>query len=193
MSFDPFTSRNPSYCFVNLGSKQQSVRAVLELHGESMLGRPLNIKACTICRKTRPKDIMPAFYRWTCDDARDHWEGYSEQGWRLYIGGLPRFTHYYVSEGWVQTFMEGYEMYVLREWVYQRDSDIRSSEGIVKQANLPTRIDAGKHGNHHYLFVDLVDSNKAKATIEALDGRHELGGRIRVGLASGASRKVNER
>src|SRR5438046_380170 len=43
ISIDPFTGRNPSYCFVELENKEQADRAMLELNGKELLGRLVKI------------------------------------------------------------------------------------------------------------------------------------------------------
>ena len=43
ISTDPFTGRNPSYCFVDVDSVEEAQRAIDELNGVDILGRPLRI------------------------------------------------------------------------------------------------------------------------------------------------------
>ena len=43
MSTDPFTGRNPSYCFVDLETVDEANRAMNELNGKEVLGRPVKI------------------------------------------------------------------------------------------------------------------------------------------------------
>ena len=43
MSIDPFTRRNPSYCFVEVTSKAQAEQATRDLNGTMLLGRPLKV------------------------------------------------------------------------------------------------------------------------------------------------------
>ena len=43
ISTDPFTGRNPSYCFVDLGSADEAARAITELNGVDVLGRSLKV------------------------------------------------------------------------------------------------------------------------------------------------------
>ncbi|KAL4914113.1 hypothetical protein BDW62DRAFT_191170 [Aspergillus aurantiobrunneus] len=44
ISIDPFSGRNPSYCFVDLETKELAERAMAELDGADLLGRPVKIK-----------------------------------------------------------------------------------------------------------------------------------------------------
>lgn len=43
ISVDPFTGKNPSYCFVELFTAEQAQRALSELPGASFMGRPLRV------------------------------------------------------------------------------------------------------------------------------------------------------
>lgn len=43
ISTDPFTGRNPSYCFVDLDSPEEAQRAIAELNGVDVLGRVLKV------------------------------------------------------------------------------------------------------------------------------------------------------
>lgn len=111
MSIDPFTSRNPSYCFVELATRSQAERAMREVTGKSMVGRPVKIGPCV--PKTRSLATQggngiyplrqahkPVFDRWTRTDAKEHWHKYNDQGRRLFVGGLPEMQdHYRVNAG----------------------------------------------------------------------------------------------
>lgn len=43
MSIDPFTGRNPSFCFVDFESQEEAERALAELDGREIGGRPVKI------------------------------------------------------------------------------------------------------------------------------------------------------
>lgn len=43
ISTDPFTGRNPSYCFVDLDSAEEAQRAIAELNGADLQGRALRV------------------------------------------------------------------------------------------------------------------------------------------------------
>ncbi|KAL4790711.1 hypothetical protein BDV19DRAFT_331714 [Aspergillus venezuelensis] len=44
IAIDPFSGRNPSYCFVDLETKETAERAMTELDGADLAGRPVKIK-----------------------------------------------------------------------------------------------------------------------------------------------------
>ena len=44
MSVDPFTGRNPSYAFVDFETAEEAQRAMDQVNGKEMLGRPVNVR-----------------------------------------------------------------------------------------------------------------------------------------------------
>lgn len=44
MSIDPFTNRNPSYAFVDFETAEEAQRAMDEVNGKELLGRPVNVR-----------------------------------------------------------------------------------------------------------------------------------------------------
>jgi RNA recognition motif-containing protein len=102
MSIDPFTGRNPSYCFVDFHSPDDAAQALNKLEGAIIRDRPLILGRRTPKPKTtrwtanyspsaygRPKTYNADFVfdRWKRDDARDHWMAPVEEGRRLWVGG----------------------------------------------------------------------------------------------------------
>ena len=126
MSIDPFSGRNPSYCFVELATKEEADRAILEMNGKECLRRPIKVgPGVARSRNKRPQpesdrlsnvsrdDARPAFDRWVRDDAPEHWEGYSEQGRRLFVGGLPPMPDHHTVNVDVRKLFIGYTVCVL--------------------------------------------------------------------------------
>lgn len=124
MSTDPYTGRNPSYCFVELETKEQADQAMQELNGNNILGRPVKIGPGVVAKsrgrpsrgqhdtgvrwdRARPQ---PIFDRWIRTDAADHWEGYNEQGRRLWVGGLPRMGDHSAVNCEVRSVFRGYNV-----------------------------------------------------------------------------------
>jgi hypothetical protein len=128
MSVDPFTGRNPSYCFVELKTKEQAEAAMQELDGREVLGRPVKIKPGVPKARgsqaygkgvtARPDKDPPryAFDRWKRADAAEISAelstGYAE-GRRLFVGGLPRASNQLLVN---QKIMELFEGYTLLVW-----------------------------------------------------------------------------
>ncbi len=126
MSIDPYTGRNPSYCFVELATKEQADRAMLELNGKDLLGRPVKVgPGVARSRNNRPhgeserrarhtqNNPRPVFDRWIRTDASDHWKGYTEQGRRLFVGGLPPMPDHHTVNADVRELFKGYCVCVL--------------------------------------------------------------------------------
>lgn len=126
MSIDPYSGRNPSYCFAELTTKAQADRAMLELNGRELLGRPVKLgPGIARSKNRRPCDGInqhspntsnssrPVFDRWTRIDAPDHWKGYTEQGRRLFVGGLPRMPDHNTVNADVRELFKGYGVCVL--------------------------------------------------------------------------------
>src|SRR5262245_12170499 len=119
MSIDPFTGRNPSYCFVDLESKEQADHAMVELDGKDMLGRPVKIKpgipkkATERCQSAQVENSSSPFLfdRWERTDVADHWYDYATQGRRLYVGGLPRMPNQPTADYEMRKLFDGFNMY----------------------------------------------------------------------------------
>lgn len=121
-SVDPFTSRNPSYCFVDMETKEQADRAMRELNGVDLLGRPVKIRPGVPPKSPRSSANNGArglatrasftFDRWTRTDAEQHFKGYSAQGRRLYVGGLPKLFNQAAIDAKINQFFSGFQMYV---------------------------------------------------------------------------------
>ncbi|PGH32237.1 hypothetical protein GX50_04968 [[Emmonsia] crescens] len=189
ISIDPFTGRNPSYCFVELESKQQADLAMVELDGKDMLGRPVKIKPGIPKSSKEPfgrRDLATttpekqpsrfAFERWERSDASSHWYDYSAQGRRLFVGGLPRMPDQPTADYEIRKLFYGFNI-----------------EAISKVIS-PHQSKRSQPGNHYYLFVDLASSEDADRAIETLSGVSAVwGSRVHINKARGNSHKPAER
>lgn len=206
MSIDPFTGRNPSYCFVELQTKEQAERAIRELDGRELVGRPAKVKPGVAPRKGvragtnndffdhgLRQHSRPTFDRWTRTDAADHWKGYSDQKRRLYVGGLPQMHDHYSVDADVRNLFRGFSMWVPPE--HGRDqplfdiSDIQNSDAVSKVI-----IPRSNKYENRYLFVDFPSAEEAERARRAVNGKTAWGVSVRVSHAkSGDSPKVDER
>ncbi|KAK2790496.1 hypothetical protein FQN52_005513 [Onygenales sp. PD_12] len=188
ISIDPFTGRNPSYCFVELETKTQADLAMAELNGKDMLGRPVKIKPGVpksskepFGRRdmaTTPENQPPRFVfeRWERTDASSHWYDYSAQGRRLFVGGLPRMPDQPTADYEIRKLFYGFNI-----------------EAISKVIS-PHPSKRTQPGNHYYLFVDLASSEEADRAITALSGVSAVwGSRVHINKARGNSHKPSER
>jgi RNA recognition motif-containing protein len=137
MSTDPFTGRNPSYCFVELGTPEEANRAMGELNGRAVMGRPVKINVNTPKRdKDRSEGARPpilsydrgwrpqisnqdpkqeggnpyVFDRWQRKDAAEHFKGPTEENRRLYVGGLPRIPNQDTVNDEMRALFKDYKM-----------------------------------------------------------------------------------
>ncbi|KAL1995971.1 hypothetical protein VTN49DRAFT_837 [Thermomyces lanuginosus] len=185
-SVDPFTSRNPSYCFVDMETKEQADRAMRELNGVDLLGRPVKIRPGVPPKSPRSSANNGArglatrasftFDRWTRTDAEQHFKGYSAQGRRLYVGGLPKLFNQAAIDAKINQFFSGFQIEAISKII----------PPPKEKRDLP--------GDRHYLFVDFASSEEASRAIEALDGKvGPWGGRLKIAKARGDSWKPDER
>lgn len=193
MSIDPYSGRNPSYCFVELASKAQVDQAMQEMNGQHLLGRPVKLGPGVAKSKKKPSadhkkyqkyPEREVFRRWTRTDAEDHFEGYSEQGRRLWVGGLPKMgEHAAVNKG-IRELFDGFKMYMRsRASIIPLVSNTdRTCSEAVSKVVIPATPAMGdpKAWNHRYLFVDFPSANEARRAAKATDGRHAWGVQIRV-------------
>ncbi|KAG7443647.1 RNA-binding domain-containing protein [Guyanagaster necrorhizus] len=170
ISIDPFTARNLSYCFVDLGSREEATRAMADLNQREFLGRPLKIGPGKAKKGSRPplssKPIPLVFEGWRESNASDHWEGYAAQGRRLYVGGLPTMASHRVVNENIRELFRGFQL-----------------EAVSKMIS-PSVHRPGPR-NHFYVFVDFTDATEAGQAAEKLDGTLAFGGRIRVSEKDG--------
>ncbi|KAK2759505.1 hypothetical protein FQN54_002984 [Arachnomyces sp. PD_36] len=188
MSVDPFTGRNPSYCFVELENKEQAQKAMRELDGKRILGRPVKIKpgvpklhgnqssgSSTTPMHDDEGTPRYAFDRWERTDAADHWTNYTK-GQRLYVGGLPRVSNQLLVNHEIIKIFDGFTV-----------------EAISKMIS-PTTPSRPKFGYGYYLFVDFPSVEEATAAMKAVDGKESpWGGTLMVDKSTNFSRKVEER
>ncbi|KAL4940585.1 hypothetical protein BDV06DRAFT_223960 [Aspergillus oleicola] len=155
ISIDPFTGRNPSYCFVEFDTKDEADRAIKELSGRDFMRRPLiKIKPCTPKKPdNRRKGPGFVFDRWGRNDAPQHFKGYSGRGRRLKVMGLPKPSN--------QAFMNQRLAEFFQDFAVEAISKTICPHYEGKKAR----------DNPHYAYVDFASASDAQAAKEALDGR----------------------
>ncbi|KAI9092641.1 hypothetical protein DFS34DRAFT_561738, partial [Phlyctochytrium arcticum] len=160
MSVDPFTGRNPSYAFVELESKKAAEEAMAELTGLTILDRPVILKPCLNSRRDNPSWV---FNRWQRTDAEKHWEGYGDEGRRLFVAGLPRMDSQLVADGEVRKLFHEFPVEAISKVISPPETD--KNKEII---------------NKRYVFVDLPSAEIAQQAIKALDKTYRWGARIKV-------------
>ncbi|MCJ1464898.1 hypothetical protein MMC07_003513 [Pseudocyphellaria aurata] len=170
ISIDPFSGRNPSYCFVELTSKEHADRAIRDLNGQDFLGRPIKMGPGVSPSRGKPtarKEHVtpsfrphprPTFDRWVRTDASEHWKAYTQQKRRLYVGGLPPMPNHYSVDAEVRNLFEGFKIDAVSKIVIPR---------------IPGH-------DHRYLFVDFPTAAEAERARKAVNGMTKWGVQVRV-------------
>lgn len=195
MSIDPFTGRNPSYCFVDFADPNVASQAMQRLRGALLRDRPLRINLRTE-KRSRPRVKLPpttsgdwrtckaaipnqdhsqyVFDRWKRHDARDHWFEPTDEGRRLYVGGLSKVADQEILNVEMKTLFKDWNILAVSK--PNRSSENHQHE-VVRR----------------YCFVDFATAADAHAARRQLDGRPTAcGGTYRIGIANHTStRKVS--
>ncbi|KAF3391305.1 hypothetical protein F1880_007521 [Penicillium rolfsii] len=182
IAIDPFTGRNPSYCFVDLQTKEHAERAMVELDGHDMLGRPVKIKpgvaksAERAAEHTRTPFSSP-MSRWRPSESSNNSNTISsakvnnnDSSQRVYVGGLPRLTEPESVQSNMRTFFQGYNV-----------------ENVSKVFT-PHPAKRFEPGDHYYLFVDFSSVEEAQRAMDTLNGQQgPWGGPLRIQRARGTT------
>lgn len=170
ISIDPFTGRNPGYCFVDLDPTEDVQLAMDVMQGQTIRGRQVKINFSTAkapregrrptivydhgsqAREVATPNVTSEAYvfdRWARQDADSHWTAPPEEKRRLFVGGLPRIPSQDVVNAEMRELFEGW--------------NIQAVSKIITPVN-PQR-------SQYYCFVDLPTSQDALEAAAALNGR----------------------
>ncbi|KAI1123479.1 hypothetical protein F5Y10DRAFT_270049 [Nemania abortiva] len=186
ISIDPFTGRNPSYCFVEFPDADSAKKAMEILEGKELLGREVKCRPCQPKGSGSGGKPSEAPTRW------GHWSGEKEgedqskpksfdryrqdfTGKRLYVGGLPRMHDQATNFAEMTDLFKGFKLEAISKRVSAHEST----------RELP--------GNHDYCFVDFSTAEEAKQAMEAMSGVSFKGELLKVSPAKGRSNKWRER
>ncbi|PKX90645.1 RNA-binding protein [Aspergillus novofumigatus IBT 16806] len=194
IAIDPFTGRNPSYCFVDLETKELADKAMTELDGRDMLGRPVKIKpgvAKTASERSQQQQQQQqrtessprsdkgspfALDRWRRNDAAAFAKVNSDSSRRLYVGGLPKLTDPEIITTNITNFFKGYKV------------------GNVSKLFPPHPAKRFEPGDHYYLFVEFSSTEEAQNAMDTLNGQEgPWGANLRVQRARGETSNSDER
>jgi len=177
ISIDPFTNRNPSYCFVDLGTPDAATSAMNTLTGNKQLGRSLKVQPCVQKRRHNDPNNTHStgliFTRWrdrslSSTKARPtHPDSFSpiHQNCRVYLGGLPKPLDQHTSDLEIRTLFETFAVEAV--------SKVKSPSGSTSHV----------HGNQWYAFVDFSSEEEAERAVKQLDGTERWGGKLSVHLS----------
>ncbi|KAJ9601963.1 hypothetical protein H2200_013522 [Cladophialophora chaetospira] len=209
ISTDPFTGRNPSYCFVDLDTVEEAQRAMSELNGVDVLGRPLRVSPGVAKRQgqggqgggneSRVKDYERGQGRPRgARETREQKEG-------DYNPTFDRWNRTDAQSHWTAPQSEGRRLYVGNmpriEPQSAHDQEVQElfaqyapgiTLGAVSKQISPRPAPKPELGNNqYYCFVDLEKAEDVDAAIEAMDGKQgSWGGNVRVNRARTSDRKV---
>jgi RNA recognition motif-containing protein len=182
ISIDPFTFRNPSYCFVNLQSAAAAQLAMQTLSGQDFRGRPLKVKPCVkksakpmghesdplVSNRWRPNSVDRAHTNYTTSDqyalSSDSSAPMQDKR-RVYVGNLPRPVDNHMSDLEIRDLFKNFVVLA------------------VSKVNWP-RGDPTPPGKR-YAFVDLASNEEAERAIAELHGLSMWGDHLVVKLVTG--------
>ncbi|KXT10413.1 hypothetical protein AC579_7850 [Pseudocercospora musae] len=148
MSIDPFTGRNPGYCFIEFFDWNHAHRVLETMQGRLVRGRPIKINFKT----ERKQHDSFVFDRWNRNDAHLHWTAPADEGRRVYVGGLPFQNQALLN-------VETKELF--------SDFDIQAvSKPIPPHHSRQEQNDA-----QHYCHIDFATPEDAERAIATLQGR----------------------
>lgn len=220
LNVDPFTGKNPSYCFVELFTAEQAQRALSELPGASFMGRPLKVNVHIPRRRDGPINSSPRTFggeregsaapstpaRTFGNDWRTPGSRSTPQDGERVGTFQSRWNNRTESPALTQTSTPsqgGRRVYVgnLPEFSSQEDLEekLRSVFGDFGVESVSKLITGNPReddtsGLHHYCFVDLADAEQAQAAIGKLDNvAMPWGGTLRVNVAKDRRSQYGER
>lgn len=194
MSVDPFTGRNPSYCFAEFSDADAANRAMETMQGQDLGGRAIRINPKTERRQGAGERPPRQDRGW---GPRDNQQaprggnfGYSssrfanndqsrgnepaEEGRRVYVGGLPRIQGQESLEAEIGQLFQDYNLQVVSKLITPHASAFEEDS------------------SNSYCFVDVATPEDAKNAVTMLNGQETPhGGSYKVRHAH--SKKREER
>ncbi|KAL2867183.1 uncharacterized protein BJX67DRAFT_107077 [Aspergillus lucknowensis] len=214
IAIDPFSGRNPSYCFVDLETKELAERAMNELDGSDLLGRPVKIKPGVVksaSERTRQRSSTGT------GSASENLGSGSPRGsrtspfnvdrWRR-DGDAPAPATPSKSYSNTNTSSNGNADPSKRLYVgglprlADQESINRNITAFFKDYTLtnitklftPHPAKRFEPGDHYYLFVDFTSAEEAQSAMAALNGAEgPWGAAIRVQRARGETSNSGSR
>ncbi|KAK6222598.1 hypothetical protein LQW54_000778 [Pestalotiopsis sp. IQ-011] len=199
ISIDPFTGRNPGYCFIEFAEKATADEAMEKLEGVNMFDRPVK------CRPCQPKGNVRRAGQWSRDEGNspgntgsgssyNRWGNWDKSGSAAASGngmaGLsgPNDTmrHYQVSKAQE----EGRQLYVggLPRMLDQaeNEAEIRSIFQDFEVDGVSKRVSPREEGEgrRNFCFVDFTTAEQAQAAKQAIHGMNYREAPLKVSEAT---------
>ncbi|KAF1958109.1 RNA-binding domain-containing protein [Byssothecium circinans] len=203
ISIDPFTHRNPSYCFVDLATPAAATTAMHLLPGTLLLGRPLKVKPCV--QKRAPFPTSNAYQPYSASLQATRWKSSNADAAvpsTSAPASAPTDSHDPTASISSSTNPDpdppsttAHRVLVsnLPRPLDQHSSDLEiralfREVGVrverVSKVKRPAEVRFEK-GNQWFAFVDLAGRGDVERAVERLDGVERWGGVLRVGVARG--------
>jgi len=188
MSIDPFSGRNPSYCFVDLDDSEDAEAVIQRLQGHLVRGRPMKINYDVGKTAERPRRLETClangerrsfefststaspfvFDNYARNDAREHWTKPIEEGRRLYVGGLSDISNQAFVNQEMRQLFDGHNI----QAVSKRILPVHRNTAIAATGQC-------------YCFVDLPSALEAENAMAVLNGAPTpYGGVYKLNIAS---------
>ncbi|KAL4803170.1 hypothetical protein BDV18DRAFT_44169 [Aspergillus unguis] len=203
IAIDPFSSRNPSYCFVDLSTKESAERAMAELDGADLAGRPVRIKPGVVksaSERQQQQDGSPRRDRTTSNSSPFNGDRWRRDG-NSTSTTTPTKTGLFANSGSNSNTNAdpSKRLYVgsLPRLTEQDDITGKITEFFkdytvtnVSKLFTPHPAKRFEPGDHYYLFVDFASVDETQNAMAALNGAQgPWGGPIRVQRARGETWK----
>ncbi|KAI5198166.1 RNA-binding domain-containing protein [Aureobasidium subglaciale] len=202
MSTDPFTGRNPSYCFAELFSVEEAERAITSLPGASFMGRPLRVNVHTpktrgangtnTPLRTSTRSPFSAERTWRGQSSAEGAETPSKTGERDSYA-FNRWERNDAAAQWTAPVETGRRLYVGglpridgQEVINEEMKALFSGYAVETVSKLisPHESTASLPGDHHYCFVDFATTEDAQAAANAVNGATTTtGSKLKINMA----------
>lgn len=190
MTIDPFSGRNPSYCFVDLDPAEDPEEIIQRLRGYRIRNRPIKVHCDTGARAHGPRrvetqmekgeyrafnftptpmaaDTPSVYHRFDWKGAREHWTKPVEQKRRVFIGGMSDISDREFVDAEMRQLFGGFNV-----------------EAVSKRV-LPAHFRGGLPATGQcYCFANLPSAIEAQEAVDALNGKPTpYGGVYRLKIA----------
>ncbi|GIZ41405.1 hypothetical protein CKM354_000471000 [Cercospora kikuchii] len=187
ISIDPFTGRNPSYCFVDFYDQETAHHVLDTLQGENVRGRPIKINF-----NTKRRAATPHNNNFASSDKRDNHTRRTQNNWRTPTSSptsnqdhqapyvFDRWHRNDAHTHWTTPAEEGRRLFVGRlpriPQYYTLELEMKTLfkdynlQAVSKLVSPPPNRQGPGFPTGHYCFVDLANAREAKKAAAMLNG-----------------------
>ncbi|RAK97924.1 RNA-binding protein [Aspergillus ibericus CBS 121593] len=208
IAIDPFTGRNPSYCFVDLETKELAERAMTELDGRDMLGRPVKIKPGVVKtsseRAQQQQQQQQQSPRVDASPRETRSSPFNMDRWRRGDEAQPPRTPVKTpstnpsnsSDASRRLYVGGIPRLTDQEAITSNITNFFKEYNVENVSKLfaPHPAKRFEPGDHYYLFVDFSSAEEAENAMNALNrAEGPWGATLRVQRARGETNSQDRR